>query len=85
MLPIKLLSGSLAGFVLSVAICGFAASFGLFGKAHPPSSDLDHRSLGVGVLHDARELEAGPRIPAIMVRVHSFGSPTPTKFESQRE
>lgn len=67
---IKLLLGSLAGFVLSVAVCGFAISFGLFGKAHPSSSDLDHRSLGVGVLHNAREFEAGPRIPAIMVRVH---------------
>jgi hypothetical protein len=67
---IKLSSGSLAGFVLSVAVSGFAISFGIFGKAHPSSSNLDHRCLGVGVLHDACEFEASPRIPAIQVRVH---------------
>jgi hypothetical protein len=77
---IKSSSGSLFDFAFRVAVCGFAISFGLFSKAHPSSSNLDHRGFGVDVLHNTCQFETSLRIAAIMIRIHRF-DPYPTSLD----
>jgi hypothetical protein len=58
-----------------------AVSVALLSEAQPPTRDFKHRDPGVDVGHHTCQLEASPRIAAILIRVHGFDPYPPTNLD----